>query len=436
MISNEISFLLPEIQAYLAGLPVKRVWLLGTCPQGREESGSGIGILFQYAEGEEGAPLAAVSHIAVVLGKLLRRPVDLFEDDCLLPFATGNRCGERILIYEKDMTTAKDQYTSIEICAGAGGQALGLEKAGFTHVKLVEYEKDYCECLRRNRPQWDVQCLDVHHFDGTPFRGRIDLLAGGVPCPPFSVAGKQLGAEDERDLFPQMLRLVREINPRVVMIENVRGLLDPKFDAYRQNILKELEDLGYRPHIQLLNASDYGVPQLRPRVVIVGIRKDLHDLFAFPEKRSEETLTVGETLFDLMSANGWRQASEWKTKANKIAPTLVGGSKKHGGPDLGPSRARRAWAELGVDGKGVANEAPAADFEGMPRLTPRMLARLQGFPDDWDFGTKKTTACRMIGNAFPPPVAMKVGLQIRKVLDYEKCTYSRSKKEVSSRTAV
>ena len=145
---------------------------------------------------------------------------------------------------------------------------------------------------------------------------------------------------------------------------------------------------------------------------------------------------MGETLFDLMSANGWRQASEWKTKANKIAPTLVGGSKKHGGPDLGPSRARRAWAELGVDGKGVANEAPAADFEGMPRLTPRMLARLQGFPDDWDFGTKKTTACRMIGNAFPPPVAMKVGLQIRKVLDYEKCTYSRSKKEVSSRTAV
>ncbi len=107
-------------------------------------------------------------------------------------------------------------YTSIEICAGAGGQALGLEMAGFDHLALVECEKDYCECLKSNRPEWNVMCMDVRDFEGRPYHGRIDLLAGGVPCPPFSVAGKQLGANDERDLFPQVLRLVDEIEPRVV----------------------------------------------------------------------------------------------------------------------------------------------------------------------------------------------------------------------------
>ena len=253
-------------------------------------------------------------------------------------------------------------YTSIEICAGAGGQALGLEKAGFSHVVLIEYEKDYCECLKRNRPEWDVRCMDVHHFNGYPYRGQIDLLSGGVPCPPFSVAGKQLGKDDERDLFPQMLRLVQEIMPRAVMIENVRGLLDPKFDVYRNQVLRTLKDYGYNTHIQLLNASDYGVPQLRPRVVIVGIRKDLTDMFHFPDKKPEQTPTVGETLYDLMLANGWPYADEWREKANRIAPTLVGGSKKHGGPDRGPTRARKSWADMGVDGKGVANDSPDADF--------------------------------------------------------------------------
>ncbi len=98
--------------------------------------------------------------------------------------------------------------TSIEICAGAGGQALGLEKAGFSHIALVEYEKPYCDALKKNRPDWNVLCMDVHDFSGIPYKGKIDLFAGGVPCPPFSVAGKQLGNEDERDLFPEAIRLI------------------------------------------------------------------------------------------------------------------------------------------------------------------------------------------------------------------------------------
>lgn len=309
-------------------------------------------------------------------------------------------------------------FTSIEICAGAGGQALGLEQSGFNHTLLIEYEKDYCANLKLNRPEWNVLCQDVRDFCGKGYHNSIDLLAGGVPCPPFSVAGKQLGKNDERDLFPEMLRLIEEISPKTVMIENVRGLLDKKFDAYRNKILSELNQLGYSHHIKLLNASDFGVPQLRPRVVIVGIRKDLKDIFEFPKPYTSKPCTVGETLKDLMGENNWQLLDVWVKMANDIAPTLVGGSKKHGGPDLGPTRARKAWLELCVDGKGIANTAPSNQDPLPPRLTPRMLARIQGFPDNWSFGKKKTIACRMIGNAFPPPVAMNVGIQIINVLKH------------------
>ena len=306
--------------------------------------------------------------------------------------------------------------TCVEICAGAGGQALGLAMAGFVHVALVEYEQEYCNVLKANRPEWNVICADVHKFDGHPYEG-VDLLAGGVPCPPFSVAGKQLGKDDERDLFPEAIRLIREIRPRAVMLENVRGFLDSGFEEYRDHIFTEIKKLGYVTHIKLLNASDYGVPQLRPRVVIVGIRKDQAGAFEYPQEHPRESPTVGETLCDLMSQNGWKGAKKWAEGADRIAPTLVGVSKKHGGPDLGPTRAKNAWAELGVDGKGIANEAPEQDFDGMPRLTSRMMARIQGFPDTWTFGSKKTIACRMIGNAFPPPVAQAVGIEIRRCLE-------------------
>lgn len=307
--------------------------------------------------------------------------------------------------------------SSIEICAGAGGQALGLSLAGFEHVALVEYEKEYCDVLKKNRPDWNVICGDVKDFSGWPYRFKIDLLAGGVPCPPFSVAGKQLGSDDERDLFPEMLRLVEEIAPRAVMIENVRGFLDPIFNEYRYNVFTQLDKLGYIADLKLIQASDYGVPQLRPRIVIVGIRKDIEKTFSYPEPHPEDTKTVGQTLVDLMKENGWEGADEWATNANRIAPTIVGGSKKHGGPDLGPVRARKAWLEIGIDGRGVADEAPGAGFTDNPKLTPRMIARIQGFPDNWDFGKRKTAACRMIGNAFPPPVAKEVGEKIKEVLE-------------------
>ena len=305
--------------------------------------------------------------------------------------------------------------TSVEICAGAGGQALGLEQAGFGHRALVELEKPYCQTLSLNRPDWNVITADLRHFSGVKYKGA-DLLAGGVPCPPFSKAGKQLGADDERDLFPEAIRLVDEIRPRAVMLENVRGLLDPVFDEYRKNIADQLRKLGYEAAWRLLNASDYGVPQLRPRVVFVALRRDAASLFEWPEPNKTEPPTVGECLHDLMIEGGWRFADKWRDEANDIAPTLVGGSKKHGGPDLGPTRARAAWATLGVDGRGLADAPPARDFAGMPRITVRMAARIQGFPDDWRFAGGKTISYRQIGNAFPPPVARAVGMKIAEAL--------------------
>lgn len=311
--------------------------------------------------------------------------------------------------------------TSIEICAGAGGQALGLEQAGFEHRALVEIEKDFCATLRLNRPHWNVINAGVEHFSGLLYKGT-DLLAGGVPCPPFSKAGKQLGADDERNLFPEAIRLVDEIRPRAVMFENVRGLMDAVFEDYRRYIAGEIAKLGYDTDWRLLNASDFGVPQLRPRVVFVAIRKQGRGLqeFSWPEPGRYKAPTVGETLRDLMAADGWRGADAWAKHANEIGPTLVGGSKKHGGPDLGPTRARKAWAALGVDGRGLADAPPVADFVGMPRLTIRMAARIQGFPDDWLFAGKKTANYRQIGNAFPPPVARAVGLQIAECLTARK----------------
>lgn len=310
---------------------------------------------------------------------------------------------------------SNDTLTCVEICAGAGGEALGLSRAGFQHIALIEYEKDYCDILRHNRPDWPVINMDVHEFCGKDYQ-NVDLLAGGVPCPPFSVAGKQLGQDDDRDLFPQAIRLVAEIKPKAVMFENVRGLLSSTFINYREQIISQITELGYRVQIKLLNASDYQVPQLRPRVVIVGIRNDIECEFTYPLGTTNSIVTVGETIGDLMQERGWSGTNEWIKKADRVAPTIVGGSIKHGGPDLGPIRARQAWAEMGIDGSGIANSAPESDYIGMPKLTPRMIARLQGFPDEWYFGEKKTKACRMIGNAFPPPVAEAVGKEIRRCL--------------------
>lgn len=387
------------------------------------------------------------------------------------------------------MTGTEAEFTSIEICAGAGGQAIGLHAAGFRHLALVEIDKHAAETLRRNVDTrkdwaWEKQHCHLLHRDVKEFRpleqvkrgdrllkqGELDLLAGGVPCPPFSHAGKQLGKDDERDLFPRMLELVEELKPRAVMIENVRGILDPKFSDYRDYITASLQGGTYREedgtivtlpeneaeytvcHWGLLEASNFGVPQLRPRAILVAIRKDvLKDVkYEWPTPTHEEAVSVAEALKESMAARfeayydgplGQRARDahdDWQRAASKrhrelrlkggagIAPTLVGGSKKHGGADLGPSRAKAAWKLLGVSGLGVANDIETAKKKGSegrdllgpdgPMLTVEQAAIIQGFPRDWIFDGGKTAQYRQVGNAFPPPVAEAVGRSIMDVL--------------------
>jgi DNA (cytosine-5)-methyltransferase 1 len=317
------------------------------------------------------------------------------------------------------------EYRVVEICTGAGGQSLGLELAGFEHELAVELDPNACATLRHNRPHWKVAQGDVASpavWSPVDYAG-IDLLAGGVPCPPFTIAGKQLGAIDERDLFAWAIELCGVIRPRALLLENVRGLSLPRFAAYRQHVLDRLAELGYAADWRLLHAADFGVPQLRPRFVLIAMRAEDFAYFSWPEP-ADPPPTVGETLRDLMAANGWPGAAVWAKRANDIAPTIVGGSKKHGGADLGPTRAKRAWREMGVDALGVADAAPSATdpVTLLPKLTCEMVARLQGWNDTkyrWAFTGRKTSNYRQIGNAFPPPVAHALGASIRRALDRE-----------------
>ncbi|MEU0576243.1 DNA (cytosine-5-)-methyltransferase [Streptomyces griseoincarnatus] len=379
--------------------------------------------------------------------------------------------------------------TSIEICAGAGGQAVGLHNAGFDHRALVEWDAFAAATLQANVsawPGWDnekassIRPMDVKDFlDSEEFKsldlkpGELDLLAGGVPCPPFSLAGHRLGPDDERDLFPAALDIIDALRPKAVMIENVRGILEPPevFIEYRLSILDTLRKYGYlvptvdtnlppsaqdvvmRKVWRRMDARYFGVPQLRPRAILVAIHKDAISPggpeFQWPLSLKGREVTVLEKLEDSMlarckefwdknwkgepagpgEATGETVFNTWKEKITKasaagktVAPTLVGGSRKHGGADLGPTRAKRAWADLGVDGKGIANDPDSCDPErdlfrpAGPMLTVAQAAIIQGFPEDWQFQGRKTARYRQVGNAFPPPVAEAVGRAIAAVL--------------------
>ncbi|MGW0764009.1 DNA cytosine methyltransferase [Streptomyces sp. NPDC002676] len=379
--------------------------------------------------------------------------------------------------------------TSVEICAGAGGQAVGLHQAGFDHLALVEWDAHAVETLKANVggwPGWNreraqgITPMDVRKFLGSQVHKslpvgeeRLDLLAGGVPCPPFSLAGKRLGRDDERDLFPDALNIIKELRPRAVMIENVRGILEPPevFIDYRRDILNTLRSFGYvvpeikeywsaekqdlvmRSAWRRIDAKFFGVPQLRPRAILVAIHEDVLKSggteFEWPLRLEGEEVTVFDKLEKSMeerckefwdknwegkrAKNGqrtgeaiyrdWHRAAlEAKEAGRGVAPTLVGGSRKHGGADLGPTRAKRAWAALGVDAMGVANDPHECDPErdlfrpAGPMLTVQQAAMIQGFPDGWKFQGRKTARYRQVGNAFPPPVAEAVGRAIAAAL--------------------
>jgi DNA (cytosine-5)-methyltransferase 1 len=295
----------------------------------------------------------------------------------------------------------------VELCAGAGGMALGLEAAGFDTTALVENDPWCCSTLRAV-PRWRkaVREVSVKEWRAVEYAG-VDLLAGGIPCPPFSRAGENLAGADERDLFPDALRIVAECQPRAVFFENVKGLTTTHAD-YLDRLSFHLRLLGYDVHAAVLDAQAFGVPQRRERTMIVALPHNTP--FEWPEP-SEKRTTVGAALRREVGGD-WHGADDWARKANKVAPTLVGGSKKHGGPDLGPTQARAAWLKMGVDGRALADARPGLSTQTPIRLTTRMCAILQGFPVGHPFQGGKTAQYRQIGNALPPALAEAVGRKL------------------------
>ncbi|MEF2074199.1 DNA cytosine methyltransferase [Consotaella aegiceratis] len=310
------------------------------------------------------------------------------------------------------------QFSVLELCAGAGGQALGLHAAGFRHVGLVEFDRHAAATLRHNEPGWPVIETDVTKLDFSPFRG-VDVLAAGLPCQPYSSAGERRGAADARDLFERALEIIAEVRPRVVMIENVIAILHVTHAERRRVVLAALKGLGYDIEWRIVRGRDFGMAQNRQRAILVAMERGSFHRFRWPTIVDIPKQTVGEALYDLMAARGWKGAEEWAKHACGHAPTIIGGSKGKQGLDLGQPGAREAWRKLGVDPNYIDPLAPSRNFEGNPRLTLPMLARLQDFPDDWEFRGPREEQLHQIANAFPPRMARKMGLAIERALSGE-----------------
>ncbi|MEU7152772.1 DNA cytosine methyltransferase [Streptomyces sp. NPDC045456] len=308
----------------------------------------------------------------------------------------------------------------LEVCAGAGGLALGLEHAGFTPVGLVENDAASLETLRKNRPSWPLIQEDLKDFDPVqhPAVFDVDLLSAGTPRVKSTATINRRSDEDERDLVAAALYLVGAVKPRAVLIENVPGLVDnDEYSKVRGEIEDELRHLGFRLFTAVLNACDFGVPQERRHGFFVALREPCADAFSWPRPVDSAAPTVGEVLHRTMTARGWEHASAWASRAQRLAPTLVGGSDRRGGPDLGPTRAKKIWAEMGINGGTVADEVPEAgapwdldgDVKNLPALTVSQAALLQGFPASWQIAGRKTRSYRQVGQAVPPPLAAAVG---------------------------
>ncbi|MGZ3099373.1 DNA cytosine methyltransferase [Streptomyces sp. H72] len=320
-----------------------------------------------------------------------------------------------------------ERLTSVDVCSGAGGLALGLERAGFDPVLLLDTNKQACETLRHNRPLWQVLETDLLDFD--PFEHQVsydvDLLSAGLPRVKSSATTKRAETGEELRLLKATIYLAHAMRPRALLIENVPDLVDGSaFEEVRDFIRSELLHLDYGFHWFIVNAADFGVPQDRKQGVLVALKEPFAGRFHSPAPTVDEHVTVGEALRESMSARGWVEAEEWAKNADRVAPTLVGGSENRGGADLGPSGTKKAWARMGVNAVSLSDEVPGpdgtqeSDNSGSPlkKITVGQAALLQSFPQCWEITGRKTARYRQIGHASPPPVGEALGLAIARAL--------------------
>lgn len=321
--------------------------------------------------------------------------------------------------------------TAIELFAGAGGLALGLEKAGIKTLAHVEFDKACCETLRANRPGWNVICDDIHNVDFTDYRGRVDIVTGGFPCQAFSYAGMKLGFEDTRGtLFHEFARCVKEVNPKMFMAENVRGLVSHDNGRTLETILNVFEGLGYRVKKKVLNACYYGVGQKRERIVIVGTRKDLNIEFTYPVADKEWT-TLRQALKGCPQSQGTQYSEKkkkvlgmvppggcWVDLPDDVAREYMGKSYTSGGGRRGMAR-RISWDEpcLTLTCSPSQKQTERCHPDETRPFTVREYARIQSFPDDWIFCGGIGDQYKQIGNAVPVEMARRVAEQLVKAID-------------------
>lgn len=342
---------------------------------------------------------------------------------------------------EELQTKSLRPYTSIELFAGGGGLALGMEKAGFQHVLLNEFDKHACATLRKNRPNWNIVEGDVHEVDFSAFHHKVDLLSGGFPCQAFSYAGNKAGFEDARGtLFFELARAVKEIQPRVFVGENVKGLCTHDNGHTFVTIQQIINELDYTlMPVEVLKAVQYQVPQKRERLFLVAVRNDLVDKakFAYPSPY-HRVVTLRDAFYqgDLFTTDVPQSAGQEYPQRKKEIMKLVpmGGNWKDLPEDIQREYMKGSF-ELGGGKTGIARRlsldepsltltcAPAMKqterchpIETRP-LTIREYARIQTFPDDWEFCGGLSAQYKQIGNAVPVNLAAAIGRSIIRLLN-------------------
>lgn len=367
-------------------------------------------------------------------------PFEILEDDS--SYIDKNILMERMLQYmvqgnffiKNENPFFSNSPKAIELFAGAGGIALGLEQAGIDTLAHVEIDKFCCETLRRNRPNWNIIEDDIRNINFSSYRDKVDIITGGFPCQAFSYAGKKLGFDDTRGtLFYEFARCIKETNPLIFMAENVRGLISHDNGRTLETIVGVFEELGYDVQYQLLNAVNYGIPQKRERIVIIGTKPGVE--FEFPEQDAE-IKTLKDALENVPPSQG-QQYSENKKKVLKLVPPggcwrdlpveiqkkYMGKSFYSGGGRTGMAR-RMSWDEpsLTLTCSPSQKQTERCHPDETRPFTVREYARIQTFPDDWIFTGGIGEKYKQIGNAVPVRLAYKLGRKLAESVENTKKT--------------